>query len=207
MLNAGGKNISDSWILHIVLIICLIAFVAIIIALSGWSDAVRIQKDLGYDHYFSLFVGLFIITVIVERFIEVFNSIWRRRGRLARMRNIEYAENDVDKITAQRELDLYRARTETLAMYSGFAIGIIIGICGFHTLYSIFDFEALKGFQKTTFFASDIVLTAGLIAGGSKGINAVTSLVGEFLDATKKQAEARKPSNPRGKKKEKDQEE
>jgi len=183
-----------------ILIICLVIFVAFVTALLGWFDAVRLRRDLNYDHYSSLFVGLFIITVIVERFIEVFNSIWRRKGRLERIRDVQYAENDEARIKAQRELDAYRARTETLAMYSGFVIGIIIGICGFHTLYSIFDVQALQGFQRTAFLASDIVLTAGLIAGGSKGINAVTSLIGEFLQATKEQAEAKKPSKKRGKK-------
>ena len=202
MSNSDGRTFSDSWILHIVLIICLIIFVAIVISLLGWFDTVGLRKDLNYDHYSSLFAGLFIITVIVERFIEVFNSIWRKKGRLEHIRDVEYAENDEDRIEAQRKLDAYRARTETLAMYSGFAIGIIIGICGFHAFHSIFDFEALKGVQRTAFLTSDIVLTAGLIAGGSKGINAVTSLVGEFLEASKEQAEARKPSKTRGEKKE-----
>lgn len=200
MSNSDGGSFRDSWIAPMILIICLVIFVAFVTALLGWFDAVRLRRDLNYDHYSSLFVGLFIITVIVERFIEVFNSIWRRKGRLERIRDVQYAEDDEARIKAQRELDAYRARTETLAMYSGFVIGIIIGICGFHTLYSIFDVQALQGFQRTAFLASDIVLTAGLIAGGSKGINAVTSLIGEFLQATKEQAEAKKPSKKRGKK-------
>lgn len=194
MSNSDRRSFRDSWIMPIILLICLIIFVALVTALLGWFDTVRLRRDLDFDHYSSLLVDLFIITVIVERFIEVFNSIWRRKGRLEHSRNVEYAENDEARKEAQRELDAYRARTETLAMYSGFAIGIIIGICGFHTLHSIFDVQALQGFQKTAFLASDIVLTAGLIAGGSKGINAVTSLIGEFLQATKEQAEAKKPS-------------
>ena len=193
MSNSDGKSFSDSWILHIVLFICLIIFVAIVITLFDWFDTIRLRKDLYYDHYSSLFAGLFIITVIVERFIEVFNSIWRRQRRLEHIRDVEYAGNDKDRVKAQRKLDTYRARTETLAMYSGFVIGIIIGICGLRTLHSIFDFEALQGFQKTAFLATDIVLTAGLVAGGSKGINAVTSLVGEFLEVSKERTEARKP--------------
>ena len=202
MPNSGGKSFNDSWILHIALFICLIIFVAIVISVFGWFDTVQLRKDIDYNHYSSLFAGLFIITVIVERFIEVFNSIWRRKGRLEHIRDVEYAGTDEDRIEAQRKLDAYRARTETLAMYSGFAIGIIIGICGLRTLHSIFDFAALQGFQKTAFLATDIVLTAGLIAGGSKGINAVTSLVSEFLEASKEQAEAKKPGKAGENKKE-----
>ena len=201
MPNSDGKSFRDLWVLHIVLFICLIIFVGIVTALFGWFDTVQLRKDLDYDHYSSLFAGLFIITVIVERFIEVFNSIWRRKGRLEHIRDVEYAGNDKERIEAQRKLDAYRAKTETLAMYSGFVIGIIIGICGLRILNSIFDLDALQGLQKTAFLASDIVLTAGLIAGGSKGINAVTSLVGEFFEATKEQAEEKKPSKTRKKKK------
>ena len=63
---------------------------------------------------------------------------------------------------------------------------------GVHTLQVVFDAGSLSGSQKTLFLGMDILLTAGLIAGGSKGINAITSLLGSFLEASKEQAKSKK---------------
>ena len=133
----------------------------------------------------------------MERFIGAFNSIWRRRGRLELIRGVENAKTKNEQIEAQKKLDAYRSRTETLAMYSGFAIGLIVGFAGVHTLQVIFDAGSLSGSQKTLFQGVDIVLTAGLIAGGSKGINAITSLLGNFLEASKQKVKLSNTAQPK----------
>ena len=192
MSNAGNQGIRNIWIIPILLVIVLIIIVAILIHLFGWDQVIGIREDVTVDNYSKLFVNLFVITVIVERFIGVFNSIWRRSGRLERIRAVENAGTQKERIAAQNRLDVYRSRTETLAMYSGFAIGIIVGLAGVHTLQVVFDAGSLSGSQKTLFLGTDILLTAGLIAGGSKGINAITSLLGSFLEASKEQAKSKK---------------
>jgi len=171
----------------------LIIFVAIVVGKFGWNQTITLSPDAKQATYTSMFVNLFFIALIVERFIEVFNSIWRRKGRQERARALENAAPGEEKISAQKELDFYRSKTETLAMYSGFAIGILIGLAGVHTLQVIFNIDTLSGTQKSVFQAVDILLTAGLIAGGSKGINAITSLMGSFLDVTKERAKSQKP--------------
>ena len=193
MPDADKKNIRDFWLSPIVLILLLIIFVAIVVGKLGWDQTITLSPDLKQATYTTMFVNLFFIALIVERFIEVFNSIWRRKGRQERGRAIETAGSKNEKISAQKELDLYRSQTETLAMYSGFAIGILIGLAGVHTLQVIFNIDALSGTQKSIFQAVDILLTAGLIAGGSKGINAITSLMGSFLTVSKERAESQKP--------------
>ena len=190
MSNTEKQGVRNIWITPILLTIFLIILVAILVHLFGWDKTIGIKLDIKIDNYSKLFVNLFLITVIVERFIGVFNSIWRRSGRLELIRGVENAKTNKERIEAQKKLDVYRSRTETLAMYSGFAIGIIIGFAGVHTLQVIFDAAPLSGFQKTLFHGVDIVLTAGLIAGGSKGINAITSLLGSFLEASKEKAKA-----------------
>jgi hypothetical protein len=171
--------------------VILIIFVALVIAWFDWNQTILIKKELTLDNYSKLFVNLFLIAIVVERFIEVFNSIWRRRGRLERTRAVQNAKTDGERIEAQRKLDVYRSRTQTLAMYAGFAIGILAGFAGVHTLQVVFDAGSISGSQKTVFQAMDILLTAGLIAGGSKGINAITSLLGDYLAASKEEVTAR----------------
>jgi small-conductance mechanosensitive channel len=193
MPDADKKNIRDFWLSPILLILLLIIFVAIVVGKFGWHQTITLSPDVKQATYTSMFVNLFFIALIVERFIEVFNSIWRRKGRQERVRALENAAPGAEKISAQKEMDFYRSKTETLAMYCGFAIGILIGLAGVHTLQVIFNIDALSGTQKSIFQAVDISLTAGLIAGGSKGINAITSLMGSFLTVTKERAEAQKP--------------
>jgi hypothetical protein len=193
MPDADKKNIRDFWLSPIVLIILLIVFVALVVGKFGWNQTITLSPDLKQATYTSMFVNLVFIALIVERFIEVFNSIWRRKGRQERARAIETAASNKEKITAQKELDFYRSQTETLAMYCGFAIGIFIGLAGVHTLQVIFNINSLSGTQKSVFQAVDVLLTAGLIAGGSKGINAITSLMGSFLTVTKERTESQKP--------------
>ena len=197
MSNTEKQGVRNIWITPILLTIFLIILVAMLVHLFGWNKTIGIKQTLTVDNYSKLFVNLFLITVIVERFIGVFNSIWRRRGRLELVRGVENAKTNKERIEAQKKLDVYRSRTETLAMYSGFSIGIIIGFAGVHTLQVLFDASSLSGSQKTLFQGVDIVLTAGLIAGGSKGINAITSLLGNFLEASKEKMKAGNTTQPK----------
>lgn len=195
MSNAEKRDILDLWIIPIIQIVILVIIIAILVGLFGWDKTIEFKKDLELNNYSKLFVNLFIITIIVERFIEVFNSIWRRKGRLELTREVENAKNEKNRIDARKALDTYRSRTQTLAMYSGFTIGIIIGFSGVRMIEMIFDATSLSGTQETLFRAMDIALTAGLIAGGSKGINAITRVLGNFLEASKESA-ALKPKPP-----------
>ena len=186
------ETFRDLWICPIVLLLILTFVIASIVGILHWNQSIGLIQKLTMDNYSKLFVNLFIITVIVERFIEVFISIWRRKGKLKRTRAVQYAEDGEPKQAAQKKLDSYRARTQTLAMYGAFAIGILVGLSGVHTLKLIFDITSLSGSQAALFHGMDILLTAGLIAGGSKGINAVTAVVGEALEKSREKVSKEK---------------
>lgn len=179
---ATNKRFPLWWLVVLVVVIALVA------GYLDWSGSLELKKgDLSANNYGQLFANLFIVAVIVERFIETFNSICRRKGRLDRIRALNQAQGEKEKQVAQRELDEYRARTETLAMYTGFLLGILVGFAGLRTLAIVFDPAGLVGEQFTLFWTMDIMLTAGLIAGGSKGINGVTGVIGKFLNQSKAQ--------------------
>lgn len=170
-------------------LVVLVASVTLVVGYLDWSGSLTLKKDvLRVDTYGQLFANLFIVAVIVLRFIETFNSIYRRKGRLERIRELDHAKGEVKKQEAQQKLDEYRARTETLAMYIGFVVGVFVGFAGLLTLTIVFEPVGLIGVQVPLFWSMDILLTAGLIAGGSKGINGVTGIIGEFLDRSKGKA-------------------
>lgn len=188
MTNERKQHLIDKWSFHLLILLAFVILVAIAVPIFDLHNALKLKNNLKLDTYSTLFTNVFIITVIVERFIEVFNAIWRRKGRLELIRELESAADGQPKTDAQNELDYYRAQTQTMAMYSGFVIGIIVGFAGVRALNLVFDASSLSGTQEFLFHSIDILLTAGLIAGGSKGINAVTRVIGNFLEETKKEA-------------------
>lgn len=175
----------NTWVPMLILIV----FVGVVVIVFNLNQTVLLDYNLAQEDYNGIFLNLALIALIIERFIEVFNSIWRRGGRLVRVRAVETASDDAAKATAQRALDEYRAETATYAMYGGFALGLVVAIAGVHTLQVFYDVTTLSGNQKLLFQSADIVLTAGLLAGGSKGINGMTSLIGSWLDQSKAQVQ------------------
>ena len=68
-----------------------------------------------------------------------------------------------------------------------------VSVRALETLFGpdVVEAAALTFWQAKIFHSVDIVLTAGLIAGGSTGINSVADLLGTFVEASRKRATAR----------------
>ena len=177
--------------------IVLIALIALVVSGFNLTGTARLDPNLSQDTYNSLFVNLGIIAVILERFIEVFNSIWRRAGKVDLQLNVDAATTLEARVSAQKALDDYRSKTGTYAMYGGFVMGLVAAISGIHILQVLYDLQDLTPWQSILFRATDVVLTAGLLAGGSKGVNAVTAVFGNLLDSSANRArDAGKPTVP-----------
>lgn len=166
----------------------LIIAVALLVSVFELTSTAVLKEGINQADYNSLFANLAIIAVILERFIEVFNSIWRRKGKIELQLAVDAAKTPEERLTAQKALDTYRSQTETYAMYGGFMVGLVVAIAGVHVLQVIYDMSSLTGWQSALFRATDIVLTAGLLAGGSKGVNAVTAVVGNTLQRSAERA-------------------
>jgi hypothetical protein len=82
----------------------------------------------------------------------------------------------------EEELINYRAYTEKYALRIGFVIGIVLALAGFRILHVIFDMGDLDPNQEALFNGIDILLTATLVSGGSKGVNKVTARIQEALE-------------------------
>ncbi|MFO7962740.1 MAG: hypothetical protein R6U50_02355 [Desulfobacterales bacterium] len=177
----------ERFVVPILSLAVLIIFVSGVIHHLGWAEAIKPKKWHEVD-YGTLFINLSFAALIVERFLDVFKSIWRRKGRLERLSIIKNAKTENDRRAAQKALDCYRNGTQSLAMYCGYAMGLVIGFSGIRTLQVVYDIHTISGSQKVVFIATDILLTAGLIAGGSKGIYRLTSLIGSFLYMSRQKA-------------------
>ncbi len=127
--------------------------------------------ELSSEDYTGLFVHVLVMTTIAERVTEVYIAIWRKPHRMKLDQQIG-AETDPEKeAKAESEKETYRAQTLIQAMYFSFGIGVLISLAGVRILAVLFSANELTSVQGRLFVAIDVMVTAGLIAGGSKGIN------------------------------------
>jgi hypothetical protein len=96
--------------------------------------------------------------------------------------DLKSADEDLLKVEAKQS----RAR-----LYFGFAVALLVSAVGVRTLQSMLDVTALSHEQKGVFHAVDILLTAGLLAGGTSAISAVADLLGTYVSASRKRAAER----------------
>ena len=189
-----------------------IAFFLIIAALIYFGaaiarDVVTFRSDL-QERVVDLLTNLIVLVLVIERILEIFISTWRNpeKNELEEdLRKIETrleilregrgdGQGSVDgtalesileeRSVASRQLLAYKEVTRVWSVRAGLIIGVILAIAGFRVLESIFDSGALTGFQSRLWIWMDILITAGVIAGGSKGIHTLSKALGDFFETT-----------------------
>ena len=132
---------------------------------------------------------LYIVALFVERSLEVFIKAWRQ-GRKSHLEEAARSAAEGTKAEAKRALEDYRAGTQRRALLIGLTLGILVSLSGIRILGSIFEFgvAAAWSFQQAVFQFTDIVVTAGLIAGGSATIHELMALIDDFLKTSRKRA-------------------
>ena len=181
-----GKNIGRIWISLAVLAI------AVIIWVEG--DSLGAIKAKPGDAPFLIALTqlgiLYIVALFVERALEVLIKAWRQGGRLLLEDKLRLEDNDEAKAEKEKNLAQYKSGTQRRALLAGFTLGILVSLGGVRLLGPIFDLSGggASGFQAAVFQFADIVITAGLIAGGSSTIHEIMALIDDFLKASRKRA-------------------
>jgi len=158
-----------------------------------------------------LLTNLGVLLIVMERSLEIFTQIWRRQGKLAlnltldsqeqfleqarknwessagddgRKATYDTARNDRD--TAEKALEDYRSETGTLTVRTSLVIGIVISTVGFRILETLFVSDSLTGLQLNLFNIVDILVSSGVLAGGSSGVHLLSSTLGKFFETSNK---------------------
>ena len=138
---------------------------------------------------------LYIIALFVERSLEVLIKAWRQGGKSALEADVRAAaEGEPARAAAERSLQEYRAGTQRRALLVGLTLGIMVALSGVRLLGPIFDPAATgapPAFQQDLFRFTDILLTAGLIAGGSATLHELLALIDDFLKSSRTRAKSR----------------
>ncbi len=182
------KNIGRIWISFAVLVIAAIIWIegdslGAIKTTQGEAPFLIALTQLGI---------LYIVALFVERALEVLIKAWRQGGRILLEEEIRSETDDQEKAGKEKELEQYKAGTQRRALLAGFTLGILVSLAGVRLLGPIFDVSgsATSEFQAAVFQFADIVITAGLIAGGSVTIHELMALIDDFLKASRKRAKA-----------------
>jgi hypothetical protein len=85
----------------------------------------------------------------------------------------------------EEQAEIERRQTE-LRLHLGFVFALIVSAVGVRVLAPLFTLASTGTEQSYAFRATDIALTAGLIAGGSAGINAIAELLGKYIEASRR---------------------
>ena len=132
---------------------------------------------------------LYIIALFVERALEVLIKAWRQ-GEKIRLEQQRDGTDGSQRADAERALAEYRAGTQKRALLLGLTLGVLVSLAGVRLLGPMFEFDPTAGWagQERLFHLIDIVITAGLIAGGSSTIHELMALIDDFLKASRRRA-------------------
>ena len=136
---------------------------------------------------------LFVIALFVERAQEVFVSAWRTLGREqieAKVAELRRDGTDTAEVRAQESRHReYRHKTRQMAFLVGMILGVLISFVGPRILEAVIPVStSLTGWQTAVFHGVDILITGGLIGGGSDGIHKLVTLITDFLEQTRDRA-------------------
>lgn len=130
---------------------------------------------------------LYVVALFVERSLEVLLKAWRQGGKTRLEESVRSAGED-GKPAAEKALREYTTGTQRRALLVGLTLGIMVSLSGVRLLGPIFAIEDAEVFQKAAFQFTDILLTAGLISGGSATIHELMALVDDFLKTSRRNA-------------------
>lgn len=134
---------------------------------------------------------LYIVALFVERSLEVLIKAWRQGGKSRRQQEVQSAVS-ADRSKAETKLLEYQTGTQRRALLVGLTLGIMVSLSGVRLLGPIFEVDTdWKPFQEVMFHFTDVILTAGLIAGGSATIHELMATIDTFLKESRKQAKGR----------------
>jgi len=165
---------------------------------------------------FQLLAGIVLIALFLERALEVFMTTWRRpdaaqldvdlRNRRNRIRDLEAEKTPSDEVLAslrKERADLevaradrakYRSDTQRFALWTSLILGMIVSAVGFRVLQQLVEPSSLDGIdggQQYAFHAVDVLLTGGLLAGGSDSVHKLMQIYTTFMDVSQEKARER----------------
>lgn len=147
-----------------------------------------VKANLRLDTILGALGGLFVLVLLIERATEIVISIWRQTDTDILKQAIELLAKDparsADLATQSTALAAYQAETKHIALLVGFSLSVLACAGGIGILDTIIDTS--KGADSHFLRGIDILLTAGLLAGGSDSVHQFVRALETVFQSAKK---------------------
>jgi hypothetical protein len=131
----------------------------------------KFHADIGLSSISQMLIILLLITVFLERALEVYVLTFRAPGE-------DQHADDAEKLAE------YKHNTRRITLSSALVMGTLISMIGVRGIGPFIDFPKDPiPWQSTWFQVIDILLTGGVIAGGSNFIHKILQIITTFMDA------------------------
>jgi hypothetical protein len=159
-------------------------------------------KPVSVGDITQLLATFFVLALFVERTLEVFITAWRGKETVIREKELHIAKRALAESvneaarqetvgTRTRELVEYKGETQKIALRTGLVLGILIAAVGVRTFGTFVVPPAASTatapwshVQAVTFAALDVLISGGIIGGGSDAIHKMMNVITGFFDAT-----------------------
>ena len=167
-------------------------------------------KEFDAADILQLLTVLFLVALLAERALEIFVGTWRSPGATQLELTVHGLEEEVGRLQqsaaseprvlaearaalekAKRQERQYRCVTRQIVLWVGLGLGLLVSAVGCRALEVLVDPSlSWSPAQASAFRLVDVVLTGGVIAGGSEGIHRIATVFDNFMNATAKRAKA-----------------
>jgi hypothetical protein len=187
--------------------------VIFILTLPLWFARIHLPfRENAATKIWELILGFLVISLLIERALEVLLTTTRARRakemdeRISKLRErvveskggagYEGAQREYDSMREERKQ--FRFDTLSLSLWLGLLLGLIVSALGVRALETILEtkyLECVHVVHKRLFHVVDVLLTGGLLAGGSDGIHKLAEAYRGIMEGQKQQEED-KPVGP-----------
>lgn len=167
--------------------VVILALAVVMVIASYQQQSVSIRSDVTMQTILGVLGGLFILVLLIERTTEILVSIGRMERTESLKQEQEMLSRDAQKTIElekkSQELIIYQAETKQFALLVGFSISVLMCSGGVGVLSAIVAMpEPAPPFMR----GIDIVLTSGLLAGGSDSFHQFVRAIESFFGSPQK---------------------
>jgi hypothetical protein len=159
----------------------------VVIALFLWLIRDDIMKGLSYQSNMpatatTVIIALLVVTLVVERAAAVVNAIiFGEEERQAEYERIQAAKGAGDSASAEAKLKVVLDKKARVRLVVSFVGGLFVSAAGVRTLEGLLVLPQSPVVPSPLFYPVDIVMTAALIAGGSKSLAFLAAVLRDLV--------------------------
>jgi len=156
--------------------------------LFGQDGFVRLQfKEISFESVMELLTPLFLASLFIERAVEVYAGVSREPGKQKLLKDAEALTGN-EKKAAEMQAEEFKQGTAKRAFILSFLLGVATASVGLRCLWPLLDPAVLvpESVQFRGLNLVDVVITGGMLAGGSAGIHLLISPITDWLHLKRK---------------------